>query len=119
MISILNFINFLYNAKISDGFSVNGLGDSPASGYMVSLEGYEKVIDHVPSMGEIICYIEVNYELIWNEQNYIGGWLDGETGKYFLDISENIQDKAEALRIAAERKQLAIFDLSTFESIYL
>ena len=38
MISILNFINFLYNAKISDGFSVNGLGDSPASGYMVSLE---------------------------------------------------------------------------------
>ena len=44
MISILNFINFLYNAKISDGFSVNGLGDSPASGYMVSLEGYEKLL---------------------------------------------------------------------------
>ena len=35
---------------------------------------------------------------------------DGWTVKrvYFLDISENIQDKAEALRIAAERKQLAI-----------
>jgi hypothetical protein len=57
-------------------------------------------------------------ELKKNE--YYGTWLDVEdNNKLYCDISLNIENKEDALKIAKELDELAIFDLSTLESIYL
>lgn len=48
---------------------------------------------------------------------FVGFWIDD--GKIYLDISVNVGDKKEALRIAKENKQLAIYDCSDMETIRL
>lgn len=49
----------------------------------------------------------------------VGGWRDEKSGDYFLDVVEVHQDKALALKLAKQRGELAIFDLSTGEEIRL
>ena len=49
----------------------------------------------------------------------VGGWRDKKSGDYFLDVVEVHQDKDHALKLARERGELAIFDLSTGEEIRL
>lgn len=119
MFSITPIFDFLATIDIADGFSINGAGENPTSGYMVSLQDCERTFFGRPTLWQVVKYAEDYNHLLCNPSLYVGGWLDAETGKYYLDISENVQDKAQALWLAAERKQLAIFDLSTFESIYL
>jgi hypothetical protein len=41
----------------------------------------------------------------------IGVWTDSETGRVYLDAVEHIESRSDALRIAAERGELAIWDL--------
>lgn len=119
MLLIDDFIDALPDNFLSDGFSLSLWGEVPTSGHMVSFQGFEKVLEN-PTIEDVAAYVQENAQHLCLLPNaYAGGWLDAETGKYYLDISQNVQDKAQALWLAAERKQLAIFDLSTFESIYL
>jgi hypothetical protein len=119
MLLLNGFVDALPDNFLSDGFSLSLWGKTPHSGFMVSFAGFEKVLEN-PTITDIVNYVEENSEYLYALPDaYVGGWFDAESGKYFLDISENVQDKEQALWLAAERKQLAIFDLSTFESIYL
>ncbi len=51
------------------------------------------------------------------DTDYIGFWVD--TDFMYIDISMYIEEKNEALKIAKNYNQLAIFEWSTFNSIYL
>ena len=86
-------------------------------GFMVSLEGAESQVKGNDYQA-IIKAIEEKQELIKDSNNlFIGLWLDG--GIMYIDISINIEDRAEALEFAKKNKQLAIYDLTNNDSIYL
>ena len=61
--------------------------------------------------------IEENKNLLKRKNVYLGTWIDG--GKIYIDISKNYKSKYYCLKIAKKLKQLAIFDLNTFTSIYI
>ena len=86
-------------------------------GYMVSLEGTESQVKG-DDYQAIIKAIEEKQAIIKDSKNlFIGLWLDG--GIMYVDVSINIEDRAEALEFAKRNKQLAIYDLMGNDSIYL
>jgi hypothetical protein len=48
---------------------------------------------------------------------HVGSWLDGDT--LYVDLVDIVDDKLEAAAIGRGRGELAIYDLSTSESIFL
>lgn len=86
-------------------------------GFMVSLKGQEKKVNK-NDIEEIKKEIENKKRLIENKKGlYIGLWLDNDI--LFIDISIHIIDYLEALEVARDNDQLAIFDLKNKDSIYL
>ena len=47
---------------------------------------------------------------------YCGIWVDG--GRVYVDISERITNKRDALKIGRERAQISVFDWRTGAAIY-
>ena len=85
------------------------------NGYMVSEVGAEKVfgLDKVEEIEKTL--IEYAEKITSNE--YVGAWVDD--GKLYIDISKHYKSKKQALRVGADNKQLAIFDIANAESIYI
>lgn len=104
------------------GFTLQGLTLKDVSkGYACAISGHEEVIDLKDLNDEkITAYMEAKKQLIEKNKNLcFGAWHDTNTDKVYLDLSEVLNDKKTALKKAYKREQLAIFDLNTFESIYL
>jgi hypothetical protein len=88
------------------GISINNNYEIPKNGYMVAVKNCNSI--------EGMLKVELK------KNEYYGTWLDVEdNNKLYCDISLNIENKEDALKIAKELDELAIFDLSTLESIYL
>lgn len=119
---------FGYCHYSADGFSAHvDSGLHPTSGYMVSLPQCETVSKARPSMATCRVYYgrlrrvcELR-ELQGHglERLYVGGWLDEQTGDYYLDASWNFADKQTALAAAEEWNQKAIYDVAAEECVYL
>lgn len=87
------------------------------SGFMVSLKGQEIKVN-VSNIEDIKKEIEKKREFIGNKKGlYIGLWLDSDI--MYIDVSIHIIDYLEALEIARNNDQLAIYDLQKNDSIYL
>ena len=86
-------------------------------GYIVSLKGQEVKVNKNDIKG-IKKEIEKKREFIENKKGlYIGLWLDNDI--MYIDVSIHIIDYLEALEVARDNDQLAIFDLKNKDSIYL
>ena len=109
----------LLNKIFTDGgFSVQvASGSIPSSGYMVSLQGCEEVY-HTEDITDdtIPGYITRIKELLLPGA-YFGAWLDGS--KVYLDVSINLDNLQDALDLARNNSQLAIYNLEDGDSIYL
>ncbi len=110
-------INQIFKSTIKNGgASYNLNGHSPSKGFMVSNFGTEKKIPLNQFNKKVLKnYIKANKKHLKNA--FIGTWIDSNI--VYLDISKKEKDKNKALEIAKKNKQLAIFNLSNFESIYL
>lgn len=101
-------------------------GDVPRYGYMVGggapeltvnmgplndpnqrLRRYERIVDWV--RGAVTDYPDAS----------VGWWKDTETGLYHLDVAEWYESEEQALTVAAERGEKAIWDLGNGEKIRL
>lgn len=89
---------------------------NPTTGYMVAIQGHEKIVPNVTSEKQL-QYIVADFirehaiilaSCISNEGNFIGTWL--HENKLYLDVSCNIADKADATKAAKSGNQLAIWD---------
>lgn len=104
--------------KNNGGFSINANGDSPKSGFMVSVKDLYKIdLDYI-EQNEIDFASDIASEI----NGYIGGWLDTQSDSpfnFYMDISINIQDKEKAIGVARENNQLAIYDVANGKTIYL
>jgi hypothetical protein len=52
-----------------------------------------------------------NAELLKQDGMMLGGWRDGETGKFHLEISQVVPDEKTARQLMAERNEIAVWDL--------
>lgn len=91
--------------------------EKPTSGYMVALEGFElKVPVSEFFTGVVADYIgEHAQKLMSNPALCVGTWL--HEGLVYLDLSENIASREQAMALGKERGQIAIFNLETFEEV--
>ena len=106
-------------AAIADGgFTFrNAPGDGPTSGYMVSTNPEsERVIPTATLTPQAVRdYINEFGGTLNSSDKYIGGWDDG--GNFYLDISTHVQDKEEAIELAKQYNQLAIWDIAAMDEI--
>jgi len=121
MSNLINFKNSIIN---DNGASYNLLTGqfNPDNGYMVSMQDHESItVFNKDSLQYEICrYVRAKAELLMAgivDVHFLGGWLD--KGNLYLDISIHELDLNEALRIARNNNQLAIFDCKNKVSIYL
>ena len=99
------------------GLSINMKdGSLPNSGYMVAkppefgaIVDEADFFDAVKGPKILADYMKTHREDLGSGKNYLGTWLN--EGKVYLDVSENIQDVAEATRVGRERNQKAIWDV--------
>lgn len=110
-------INQIFKSTIKNGgASYNLNGHSPSKGFMVATFGAEKKILLKDFNKKILkSYIKTHKKDL--KGAFIGTWIDSNI--VYLDISKKEKSKNKALEIARKNKQLAIFNLSNFESIYL
>jgi hypothetical protein len=94
------------------GLSVNYLGKQPTSGYMVAKRDSEYVVDKLT-----VAAIRKQQEKLIHSDCYLGIWLF--EGKWYLDVSFNLQGYDSAIKIGRENHQIAIYDVAKNESIYL
>lgn len=97
------------------GATVNGSGDRVyfANGYQVS-----KKDCFVLDVGNVDAILEaVNVVLAtMNSVDFCGLWV--ENGKIYIDVSECVEDRTEALQIGRARSQISVFDWATGDCVY-
>ena len=101
------------------GVTFNLNGKAPEKGYMVSIVGQEVVIPELDYVYENLeDYINERISLLNSMSNlYVGVWH--HKGHYYIDLSENIISKADALKQGILRSQKAIWDNVAGEEIKL
>ncbi len=109
-------------ARSPEGFSVSLAGDAPVAGFMVALGGRHT---HVYPAGDlrseaklaadIDAMLRAERETFARPGMYLGGWVNG--GKLWLEPSENIASREDAVRAGQERDQIAIWDVERGEEI--
>lgn len=85
------------------------------SGYMVSEVGAEKVfrLDDVEGIESTLK----EYAKRISSNEYVGAWVDDS--KLYIDISKHYKSQKQALKVGADNKQLAIYDIANAQSIYI
>ena len=101
------------------GVTFNLEGEAPEKGYMVSIVGQEIVIPELDYVYENLeDYINERMSLLNSMSNlYVGVWH--HKGHYYIDLSENILSKADALKQGILRSQKAIWNVSEGSEIAL
>jgi hypothetical protein len=102
------------------GASVNLKGKPPKDGFMVSpYKDREKTVTFKRDRAEMIKafkdYQSNNKDFIQQKNHYLGSWKN--QGKVYLDISVNVADKEEAMKMAKEHNQLAIWDVKNKQEV--
>ena len=107
----MNANKFIQLLKNNSGVSYNMVTKeyNPNKGYFVSLPNLEtKVSLQSLSVDDIATFINKHRSLLQDKTKFIGGWIDNEV--VYLDISEQIFDKREALERGYKHSQLAIYN---------
>lgn len=88
------------------------------NGYMVSLHGLETQVPIGEAYSKKTMQLLKKYRKMARQYNgSLGLWID--KGTLFIDISINIIDKKEAIKVGIDNKQLAIYDIVKDKSIKL
>lgn len=127
----MNLVEFSKQAYTQGGGSFNLLSGevNPTSGYMVSTPNNEVRMHFMPSLTEkekihklteqVFLYMAEKFDLWYYDSSmYLGLWYDAENKLWYIDLSQNIQDKDKAMEIARANKQLAIWDCENKETIH-
>ncbi len=99
------------------GFSKNFTSGAPSAGYMVS-DGISEVRVKTCTVDTIAEFLLRHWNWVQsNDDLFFGGW---QTEDYvYLDVSEWFGIESAAALAAADRGELAYFNLATGETIYV
>lgn len=113
MVSNQIFLDTLKNAGGS--FSINK--QVADKGYMCAFKNLLEVPVKDFSIELIEKLITENYKLLNKHNVYFGTWIDNNV--VYIDLSKNYKYKNACVKFARKFKELAIFDLNTFTSLYI
>ena len=116
----MNANKFIQLLKENSGVSYNMTTKeyNQNKGFFVSLPNLEtKVSLQSLSVDDIVTFINKHRSLLQDKTKFIGGWVDNDT--VYLDISEQIEDKREALERGYKHNQLTIYNANKGEVIDL
>ena len=102
-----------------EGFTIKLNGQPVTSGFVVSLYKNRETIIFSKKLNEetLNDFILKNLDLLEQENHYLGGWLNKENNKFYLDVSIVVDDLETAIGIGAYSKQIAVFALNKLEEI--
>ena len=114
-----HFINDILHSIESTGGVTYSLSKGNLAGtnnFSVSIyPNKEQIIEGVADYDDIENYIDTNEDLLSNPNNAFGAW--GHEGKIWYDVVVAIPNKEQALKLAREHNQLAIYDLAKGQEI--
>lgn len=113
MVSNKIYIDTLKNAGGS--FSINK--QVASKGYMVAFKNLIEIPIKDFSIELIEKLIIKNYKTLSKNNVYFGTWISNDI--VYIDLSKNYKYKNSCVKFAKQLKELAIFDLNTFTSIYI
>ena len=116
----MNANKFIQLLKENSGVSYNMTTKeyNPNKGFFVSLPNLEtKVSLNSLSVDDIATFINKHRTLLQDKTKFVGGWIDNNIA--YLDISEQIENKREALELGYKHNQLAIYDANLGQVIDL
>lgn len=104
---------------LDGGFSVDpNDGSDVRCGYAVAVHPeHERVYERRVTSSDIHEYISRSKGALSLPGRVLGGWCDPATGRVYLDVSVVTADLSEAMTLAADAGQLAIFDFAAMASI--
>jgi len=99
-------------------------GNEPTGGYMVAkgtdlgdIVSADDFYDETKISGILSNYFKKNKSELSGSDNYLGIWHNTEDGQVYLDVSQNILDRTEAIVAGQTRDQISIWDVVNFEEI--
>jgi len=103
-----------------EGLTVDdtGLDQTGRNAWCVGIREFEHEVRPCDDVGSITKWIDKVHPLM-GMKHAIGIWFDDARSIYVLDLCWMIQDKSDALRIAKEQEQDAIWHLKNKELIYV
>lgn len=115
---ITNYSNIVQTVHKNGGISINQKNETPKTGYMVSLLGYEKKLRKKQFNEKTVKEYLNKYQRYMNSNNmYFGIWIEKKS--VYMDISLNIQDQRKAILSGKANKQIAIYNIEENNTIFL
>jgi hypothetical protein len=109
-------------AQPDGGFTYSPLSQTkPITGYALSVyKGREQALPLSEVTPQALArYTKANWDLLSQENNYLGAWHNPENHQVYLDISTVVKSPEEAERLGRQHQQLAYFDLQKGQSVSL
>lgn len=111
--------SILERVKANGGLSVSMVdGHEPTSGYMVGKGAkYGDIADAAdffdPTKGHKILsdYLIKHKASLGSGKAYLGLWHNRQDGQVYLDLAENVSDRARAISLGSRRDQISIWDV--------
>lgn len=106
------------------GFTIQPrTGAVPETGFAVAIRGAEQAFPP-PSTPEELAgiiddYMRQHADDFNDESSHLGGWVDEEEGKLYLDVTRILPDHGAAEKFGREQGQLAYFDLAKKQEVRL
>jgi hypothetical protein len=97
------------------GVTIDIHGNMPQHGFTVGGLGEEKIVDRL-TRENVQEYHVNNATALAQPNRYFGGWI--EKGQFYMDVSEVLGSRVDALAACHERLQIAAFNLDSGESVY-
>jgi hypothetical protein len=109
-------------SQAESGFSVRAVDfATPTRGYMVARPEGGVVLD-APDLEStkqgLKTFMDQNKQRFADDPTlYIGGWKDANTGKLYLELSDNVASKRIATELGTRRDQVAVWDVVSSREI--
>lgn len=111
-------------ADPDSGMTISRDGDVPETGYIVAVEGHSDTIpaaeftaDREAATDFVDQYLADHAEKLDEPGMMLGLWHHPESSNIVFDVVEHVSDREEAVRLGAERDQIAIFDLEALDVV--
>lgn len=104
------------------GFTVQPVtGVEPKTGFGLSVMKDREQTVPVDKMTKkaLIDFVQKNWDVLKDKDNYVGGWHNPEDGQLYLDVSKVVKTAKEAEMISRQHNQKAYFDFAKGKSVPL
>ena len=91
-------------------------GVQPGTGFGVSIhKDRERILSDRPTGGDLLYYVQDNYDLLVLPDHYLGVWED--EGEWYLDVTQVVLGQLAAQAAARTHNQKAIWNFDSHREV--